>query len=98
MITKIILIQFLDNSYTKIFNKYWGGVNIKVNMIMDIFKVSDHPLLIALPSMGSDKHLLGRPVQTQGGATPPKWNWLPKKGWSQRQIGQAPPIEGGNKI
>ena len=43
-------------------------------MIMDIFKVSDHPLLIALPSMGSDKHLLGRPVQTQGGATPPKWN------------------------
>ena len=31
--------------------------------------------------MGDDKYLLGRPVQTKGGATPPKQNSSPQIGW-----------------
>ena len=35
-IMKITLIQFLDNSYGKIFHKHWGGVKIKVNIFVKL--------------------------------------------------------------
>jgi len=45
-ITKISLIQFLDNCYAKIFHKLLGVVRIKVNIFIDIFEVKDHPLFM----------------------------------------------------
>ena len=41
---------------------------------MEFFKVTDPPLWVGPPSMDGDNSFLGRPAQTQGGATPPKQN------------------------
>ena len=42
-ISTMALTQFLDNFSAKIFNKYHGGVKIKVNIFMKVFEVCDLP-------------------------------------------------------
>ena len=94
-IMKITLIQFLDNSYAKIFHKHLGAVKIKVNIFKDIFEVKDHPLFMSFVvkwwwqtffRYSSQKLRRGNTTQTE---------FTTQKRFSTTQGGQDPLRKGG---
>ena len=54
-----------------IFEKFWGGVNRRFDIFMEVFEVGDHPLWMVTALFG-DNPLSCRPARPQGGATPLK--------------------------
>ena len=51
-ITKMILTQILDMINDNILNKHQGGVQIRFNIFMMVFRVDDHPLRVVTALSG----------------------------------------------
>ena len=51
--------QFQDNFWTKIFDKPWGGLKLKVSIFIEVFEGSNHPLWVGPALSGWWKTFFG---------------------------------------